>query len=198
MFGQQDNAFFGDSRNPVKCPESGAFTPPAHETRRAVSLELAASGRKLTGYAAVFGQEARVAGFTEVIRPGAFKGALAGRDVLALIDHNPSKLLARTKSGTLRLEEDSRGLRYEIDLPDTQEGRDILTLAERGDLGGMSFGFTVSKGGEHWNGQRRELRAVTLHEISVVHSWPAYEGTSVQARSKAPRLAAAARYLETV
>lgn len=167
------------------------------ERRRAAALAVA-PGRKLTGYAAVFGQESRIAGFTEVIRPGAFMGALSGRDVLCLIDHDPVRLLARTKSGTLRLEEDSKGLRFELDVPDTQEGRDILTLAERGDLGGMSFGFTVPKGGEQWQGQRRELRSVTLYEISVVHSWPAYEGTSVEPRAKAPWLAAALRYLETV
>jgi HK97 family phage prohead protease len=163
-----------------------------------VSFALAASGRKLTGYAATFGTEASLPGFTEVIRPGAFRASLAGRDVLALIDHNPSRLLARTKSGTLRLEEDAKGLRFELDVPDTQEGRDMLTLAERGDLGGMSFGFTVPPGGESWNGKKRELRSVTLHEISIVHSWPAYEGTSVQARAKAPKLAAALRFLETI
>jgi HK97 family phage prohead protease len=166
--------------------------------RRGAAAFAVAPGRKLTGYAAVFGQETRVAGFTEVIFPGAFTGALSGRDVLCLIDHDPGRLLARTKSGTLRLEEDAKGLRFELDVPDTQEGRDILTLAERGDLGGMSFGFTVAKGGEQWRGQRRELRAVTLHEISVVHSWPAYTGTSVEPRAKAPKLAAALRYLETV
>jgi HK97 family phage prohead protease len=167
------------------------------ERRRAAALAVA-PGHKLTGYAAVFGEETRVAGFTEVIRPGAFKNALAGRDVLCLIDHDPARLLARTKSGTLRLEEDTKGLRFELDIPDTSEGRDILTMAERGDLGGMSFGFTVEKGGETWQGKRRELRAVVLHEISVVHSWPAYEGTSVEPRAKTPRLIAALRYLETV
>ena len=167
------------------------------ERRRAAALAVA-PGRKLTGYAAVFGQESRIAGFTEVIRPGAFTGALSGRDVLCLIDPDPVRLLARTKSGTLRLEEDSKGLRFELEVPDTQEGRDILTLAERGDLGGMSFGFTVPKGGEQWQGQRRELRSVTLYEIAGVHAWPAYEGTSVEPRAKAPRRAAALRYLETV
>ena len=167
------------------------------ERRLAASLE-AAPGRKLIGYAAIFGQETRVAGFTEVVRRGAFQGSLAGRDILALVDHDPARLLARTKSGTLRLEEDPKGLKFELDVPDTNEGRDLLTLAERGDLGGMSFGFTVPKGGESWNGQRRELRAVVLHEISIVHSWPAYEGTSVEPRMKAPRLAAARRFLETI
>ena len=167
------------------------------ERRRAADLSVA-PGRKLTGYAAVFGQETRIANFTEVIKPGAFTDSLKGRDILALVDHDPARLLARTKSGTLRLEEDSKGLRFELDLPDTTEGRDLLALAERGDLGGMSFGFTVQKGGENWNGKKRELRAVTLHEISVVHAWPAYQGTTVEPRTKRPHLEAALLYLETI
>ena len=167
------------------------------ERRRAVDFSTA-PGRKLTGYAAVFGQETRVAGYTESIRRGAFAASIQDRDILALVDHDPARLIARTRSGTLRLEEDIKGLRFELDVPDTTEGRDILTLAERGDLGGMSFGFTVSKGGEHWNGQKRELRSVTLHEISVVHSWPAYGGTTVEPRMKTPRLDAAKRFLETI
>ena len=66
-------------------------------------------------------------------------------------------MLARTKSGTLRLSEDSRGLAFDLDIPDTQAGRDILALAERGDIGGASFGFVATD--EEWSGQRREVRA---------------------------------------
>lgn len=158
------------------------------------AAEVRAQGRKLTGYAATFGTEARIADFSETIRPGAFAASLAsGKDILALADHDPKAVLARTKSGTLRLQEDERGLAFTIDVPDTSAGRDILALAARGDLGGMSFAFTVPEGGEEWNGDKRELRAVTLHEVSVVQSWPAYEGTSVQARSRPATRTAADR-----
>jgi len=160
--------------------------------------EYRATGRKLTGYAATFGAEARITDFIEVIMPGAFKASLEGRDVLALVDHNTTRLLARTKSGTLRLHEDAHGLAFELDLPDTQPGRDVLALAERGDLGGMSFGFTVPKDGERWQGKKRELRAVTLHEISVVSAWPAYDNPVVQARANTPRLNLAIHFLETI
>jgi HK97 family phage prohead protease len=161
--------------------------------------EVRAKGRKLKGYAATFGTEARIGDFTEIIMPGAFKTTLADRDILALVDHDPSKVLGRTRSRSLRLAEDGNGLAFEIDLPDTSLGRDVLALAERGDLGGMSFGFTVGKDGERWQGRRRELRSVVLHEISVVSAWPAYSGTCVQARAKTPpRLSRAMRYLETV
>lgn len=165
--------------------------------RRAIT-ELRTTGRKLEGYAARFGVEARIATFTEVIRAGAFRNSLAGgRDILALVDHDRTKILARTRSGNLKLAEDSSGLQFELSVPDTQPGRDVLALAERGDLGGMSFAFTVPKDGERWTGDRRELLAVDLHEISVVSAWPAYEGTVVAARIRTPRLNLANRYLET-
>jgi HK97 family phage prohead protease len=157
------------------------------ETR--ASHDLSARGRKLTGYAAVFDQRASIGGeFTESIAPGAFRAALASNpDILALVDHDSGKVLARTKSGTLRLEEDAHGLRYEIDLPETTLGRDLIALAERGDLGGVSFGFTVPEGGDAWAGSHRTLSAVDLFEISIVQSFPAYSGTSVAARARQER-----------
>jgi HK97 family phage prohead protease len=151
--------------------------------RRSAQLELRSQGRKLEGYAALFNNEARIADFVETIRAGAFAGSL-DRDVLALVDHDPGRVLARTRSKTLRLAEDTRGLAFDLDVPATSHGNDVLALAERGDLGGMSFGFTVAKDGEAWTGNRRELRAVTLHEISVVSAWPAYQGTIVNARAR--------------
>jgi len=164
---------------------------------RRAAVEFRTKGRRLEGYAAVFGREARIGDFTETVQPGAFKDSLAG-DVLALVDHDTSRLLARTKSGTLRLAEDSRGLHFDLAVPETGLGRDVLTLAERGDLGGASFAFTVPRGGERWAGRSRELVRVNLQEISVVSAWPAYEGTSVAARARLPlRLALARRYMET-
>lgn len=168
--------------------------------RRAAVLEVRANGRRLEGYAALFGTEARIGRFSETIRAGAFAGSLKS-DVVALVDHDATRVLARTKSGTLRLSEDTRGLAFDLDVPDTTLGRDMLALAARGDLGGMSFGFTVPAGGDHWSGERRELRSVTLREVSVVQAWPAYEGTVVQARSLTgdrSRLRLAERFLETV
>lgn len=146
--------------------------------------EVRTSGRKLEGYAAIFNSEARMGGFVETIAPGAFRSALAG-DVLAMLDHDAGKVLGRTRSNTLRLSEDSKGLAFSLDLPDTQAGRDVLALAERGDLGGMSFGFMVPKGGDSWTGERRTLRTVDLKEISVVQAWPAYPDTELALRSRA-------------
>jgi HK97 family phage prohead protease len=150
--------------------------------RRALAVELRADGRRLVGYAAKFGTEAKLGRVRETIAPGAFAQSLAG-DVLALLDHDPGKVLGRTRSGTLRLAEDAAGLAFDLDLPDTQAGADVLALAMRGDLGGMSFGFTVPPGGDEWQGERRTLRRVELREISVVSAWPAYPDTSLALRA---------------
>ena len=154
-------------------------------------------GRKLAGYAAIFNVQARIGNFTETVKPGAFRASL-DKDILCLADHDKTRVLGRTKSGTLRLSEDARGLAFELDVPDTQSGRDILALAERGDLGGMSFGFTVPDEGQTWEGKHRTLSGVNLKEISVVSAWPAYEGTNVQARNKTPLLNKARYYMETL
>lgn len=144
--------------------------------------EVRTAGRRIEGYAATFGSQADLGGFREQIAPGAFRAALAG-DVLAMLDHDPGKVLGRTRSGTLRLSEDSKGLAFSLDLPDTQAGRDVQALAERGDLGGMSFGFMVPDGGETWEGRTRTLRAIDLREISIVQAWPAYPDTEVALRA---------------
>ena len=151
--------------------------------RRAGGTEVRTSGRRLVGYAATFGAEARMGRYTETIAPGAFAGSL-GRDILALRDHDPARVLGRTRSGTLRLEEDSRGLAFDLLLPETREGEDVLELARRGDLGGMSFGFHVPAGGDKWAGERRTLQRVELMEVSVVSSWPAYPDTTIALRSR--------------
>lgn len=158
-------------------------TPLSPVERRASALEVRTSGgRRLVGYAATFGAEARIGSVVETIAPGAFAGSLSG-DILALLDHDPAKVLGRTRSGTLKLQEDAKGLAFELDLPDTQWGADVLALATRGDLGGMSFGFNVQPGGESWKGERRTLQRVQLHEVSVVSAWPAYPDTSLALRA---------------
>lgn len=165
--------------------------------RRAADLEVRATGRTLEGYAAVFDARAKIADFEEIITRGAFSASLLKGDKLALVDHDTAKLLARTRNGSLKLAEDSRGLHFEIALPKTSLAEDIRALAEAGSLGGASFGFMVER--DRWSGNLRTLEAVDLREISIVNAWPAYPQTSVSARSAMqhdPDLARRIRILE--
>jgi len=149
--------------------------------RRAAELEIRAKGRRLEGYAAVFDQRAKIADFEELIARGAFADSLRDGDKLALVDHDASKLLGRTRNGSLKLAEDTRGLHFEIALPKTSLADDVLGLADAGSLGGASFGFMVTR--DKWAGTLRTLEAVDLREISIVNAWPAYPQTTVTARS---------------
>ena len=157
-------------------------------------------GRTLSGVAAPFGSETRIADFREVIAPGAFARTLAeNRDILALVDHAPGRVLGRTRSGSLSLTETDAGLEYRITLPDTTTGRDLRALAERGDLGGVSMGFVATR--DSWDGELRTLHEVELHEISIVQAHAAYPTTTVSLRSRQPgdrdRLGMLRYWLET-
>jgi HK97 family phage prohead protease len=157
--------------------------------RRAFTGELRAdtAGRRLTGYASVFGVDTRIGSFVEQVAPGCFRSSLdAGADVLCLVDHDPSALLGRTKSGTLTLGEDARGLAFSVQLPNTQLASDTLALVERNDCGGCSIGFRLLQ--DDWPApDRRVLRSVELVEVSIVRAFPAYPSTTVVARSWATR-----------
>lgn len=146
--------------------------------------ELIASDKKLVGYAIRWNSLSEVIWdeFVEQFAPGAFADSLtSGADCRALYEHDYTKLLGRTTSGTLVLTEDNTGLRFELTPPDTQLGRDVLTLVERGDISGMSFGFRALN--EEWNIASapyvRTVTAAELREITVT-SMPAYTQSSVE------------------
>ena len=135
----------------------------------------------LTGTAIRYGDIADIGDFTEEFRPGAFRN-LGDPDVLFVAEHDPTRLLGRAGAGTLRLTDQADALRYEVSLPDTSEGNDTETLAERNDYAGVSIGFQIEPGGETWsrrNGRRhRTITAARLDHISPV-SRPAYD-TSIE------------------
>jgi HK97 family phage prohead protease len=164
------------------------------ETRSGLPVEIRAKDNgtvTVEGYAALYDSETVIAGlFREVIRPGAFRNALArGDDVTLNINHNDNFLLARTKSGTLHLEEDEKGLkiRSELDPTDPDVAR-LVPKMKRGDLSEMSFAFSIPDGGQAWSEGAdgmdvREIRDVMLHDVSIVPT-PAYGGTSIALRSR--------------
>ncbi|PCE05007.1 HK97 family phage prohead protease [Enterococcus hirae] len=142
--------------------------------------------RTISGYAAVFNSPTRLwEDLDEVIAPGAFSRAISSSDVRCLFNHDWSNVLGRTKSGTLRLSEDERGLKFEVDLPDTTVARDLIKSMERGDINQCSFGFIPTE--ETWDYNStpmlRTIHEVELYEVSIV-PLPAYEDTEAALRSK--------------
>lgn len=161
----------------------------------AVELRASSDGPGvLVGYAAVFNKRSQnLGGFVEEIDPKAFNKSLADKvPVVARFNHKDDFLLGTTEAETLRLEVDKVGLRYEVDLPDTQAGRDVATLGKRGDLRYSSFAFRTAPGGDEWGTTEqdyplRRLMAVQLIDVAPVVS-PAYRDTTAGLRSLAERL----------
>lgn len=174
--------------------------------RRAVETELRLTGgespgvRMLSGYAALYGSLSVELGsgsrrFREEIAPGAFRAALAaGANTFAYFNHGVTAggmgtalPLGSTRDGSLRLSEDARGLAFELDLPDTSDGRDLAVMVERGTVRGVSFAFPTKGTRDTWRqGEAGLLR--TIHEIpqvldvSPTHQ-PAYPDTALALRS---------------
>ena len=138
---------------------------------------------KIVGYAAVFNTWTDIGGwFRESIRPGAFAKTIKESDVRALMNHDENYVLGRNKAGTLRLNEDSKGLSVEIDPVPATWALDLLVSMKRGDVTQMSFGFQVNKQEMDYEKDERVLTDVTLFDVSVV-TFPAYPTTSAQVRS---------------
>lgn len=142
-------------------------------------------GITVEGYAAVFDQEADIGGmFREKIERGAFKDAIGRDDVVFLINHDGLPL-ARTRSGTLTLEEDKHGLKIRsvLDPSDPDVAR-IAGKMKRGDLDKMSFAFWPDT--QEWDDSGdipvRTIKQASLHDVSIVTT-PAYDGTEIGLRS---------------
>lgn len=182
----------------------------SHLERRAAVTEFEVRARKdgagvvVEGHAAVFNRLSQnLGGFVERIDPAAFDRTLGDNpDVRALINHDPSMLLGRTRSGTLRLSKDGEGLHYEIDMPDRQDARDLLVSMDRGDISHSSFAFRVMPGGDEWGLTEddfplRTLTALSIHngDVSPV-TYPAYEDTDSGVADRAYRSLADGRSLD--
>ena len=135
----------------------------------------------ITGYSAVFNSVSEdLGGFTEIMAEGAFTRVLADKpDVRGLVNHDSNMMIGRTSSGTMRLTQDSKGLRYEIDVADTQAGRDIMTSIKRGDTTGSSFAFRVEN--DEFNTVDGVMQR-TVTEVSALYdsgpvTFPAYPAT---------------------
>ncbi|MEO5915334.1 MAG: HK97 family phage prohead protease [Luteolibacter sp.] len=170
---------------------------PANERRFLPAAAPEATGRTVSGTALLFETRSENLGtrdrpWFEVIARDALP-PLVTQDVRALANHDSGMVLARSKrgTGTLKLETDTEGLRYSFQAPETTAGNDLLESIKRGDIDQSSFQFTVAPGGDKWEKlpDGAVLRTITkieaIFDVSPV-AFPAYSGTTVQARSTGP------------
>lgn len=144
-------------------------------------------GPIIHGYASVFNRDSQdLGGFIERIHPEAFNSALEkGVDVRALVNHDPNHVMGRTKSGTLELHVDDRGLAMQIAPPDTPVMNHFVRSIERGDMDGSSFSFTTHR--DDWD-YKTDPPTRTVHEVRDLFdvgpvTYPAYLDSSAAKRS---------------
>ena len=141
----------------------------------------------IDGYFSVFNSPYQIMdGVVEEIAPGAFADTLSD-DIRALINHDTSLVLGRTKPGTLTLREDNRGLWGSVRInPEDQDAVNLYRRVQRGDVDQCSFGFFIEAETREVledGTVRYTINKVRLLEVSVV-TFPAYEETSVSARGR--------------
>lgn len=142
----------------------------------------------IEGYFSVFNSEYPLwEGSSEIVKPGAFTNSVSG-DVRALINHDSSLVLGRTKAGTLTLRQDERGLWGSIRINrDDVDAMNLYARVQRGDVDQCSFGFDIKRetfvdlGGGKCRWEIEEVDP--LYEVSVC-TFPAYTETSVSARKQ--------------
>ena len=153
------------------------------------SFEVRASGedgKSVIGYAATFDQETVMyeydgIQYKEIIDRNAFNGAQI-QDVVMNYNHS-GKPVARTKNKTLELHIDDVGLRITADLSGTEEGRRLYEEIKGGYIDKMSFAFTVNTDEYNRDTHTRRITGIKrLYDVAAV-DMPAYDTTSIQARS---------------
>lgn len=162
-----------------------------YQVRNFRSLDLNANNEAaekiISGYFIVFNSETELyEGCFEEIAPESFDNVDLS-DVRALIDHDTSKVLGRTKSGTLTLSVDAKGVYGEIKVNENDtEAMNLYSRVQRGDVDQCSFGFNILDEAMETRDDgsyKFTIKAIELFEVSVV-TFPAYADTAVEARSK--------------
>jgi HK97 family phage prohead protease len=145
-------------------------------------------GSKIVGYPIRFNVWSEdLGGFRERIRPDAVKNALLRSDIRMLYDHSTNHIpLGRTPK-TLNFAPDTKGVKIENELPDTQLAHDLKVSINRGDIDGMSFGMIVAENGDEWR-EKDGIVSRTITEIEELFDfsvvvYPAYTATKVAVRA---------------
>lgn len=158
-----------------------------------IRAEETDAGNIITGRPVVYSSRTDLGWFDEIIEPGALNNTDL-TDVRFLVNHNTSKIpLARSRrnngNSTMQLTVDNSGLgiRVTLDTENNNEARALYSAVQRGDISGMSFMFSIRD--EEWENLDsdhpiRHIKDIsTIVEVSAV-TFPAYESTTIDARSK--------------
>lgn len=133
------------------------------------------------GYAFLYGAVADLGGFTEEIARGAADSVM-NDDVRGLLNHDRNFVLGRTRSGTMELTSDAKGLKYRIKYnPNDPDHVRTMEKVKRGDISQSSFAWrSVEDKWETRAGKdhRTLVKFNGLVDVSPV-TYPAYQDTTI-------------------
>lgn len=141
----------------------------------------------ISGYINKFNCRSQYMGFYEEVSEGAFDKTLAdGHNIFAMYNHNNNLILGSTRGGSLRLNTDKVGLRFELKINDNiSYARDLYELVRSGDVDGCSFGFYVRD--DSWSLTEEGIDLRTIKEVELIECtitpFPAYLDSEASCRS---------------
>lgn len=163
-------------------------------------LQVSEEGRSYSGYGVVFNSDSvpmviwdEKRGIVEVVEqitPDSLREANTD-DVISAFNHDFNKIMGRTSAGTLELSQDSKGIFYKFEVPNTSYGNDLIESTKRGDIKGSSFVFSMDWEAGYSIEEREDGKLLAIpnkinrmYEIGPV-VMPAYPETTAQSRSSA-------------
>ena len=163
-------------------------------------------GNFIEGRAIVFDSPTDIGPFEEIISKDALNETDL-KDVRFLVNHNTDMIpLARSRNNNTNstmqmvVTEEGMDIRADLDTENNADARALYSATQRGDLSGMSFMMTVQGEEWDWSNEEHPTRTITkigkVFEVSAV-TFPAYEATSLEARSDAEALESAKAALES-
>ena len=159
-----------------------------------VRAEETEAGNIITGRPIVYNSRTDLGWFDEIIESGALNNTDL-TDVRFLVNHDTSKIpLARSRRNNgnstmqLTVDNDGMGIRVTLDTENNTEARSLYSAVQRGDISGMSFMFGIRD--EEWDDLDSDHPTRHVKDISTVvevsaATFPAYDATEINARSKA-------------
>ena len=148
-------------------------------------------GRHISGKAISFDTQSNDIGFIEILHRGCISQELIdSSNIVFLYNHDYNQVIARANKGkgTLNIDLRDDGVYFDLDVPNTTMGNDLLENIRLGNITQCSFGFRYANEEGAYKDEkiddvwyRNVYKIGELFDLSAV-TYPAYDDTYVNAR----------------
>lgn len=148
-------------------------------------------GRRISGKAISFDTQSNDIGFIEILHRGCISQELIdSSNIVFLYNHDYNQVIARANKGkgTLNIDLRNDGVYFDLEVPNTTMGNDLLENIRLGNITQCSFGFNYANEEGAYKDEkidgvwyRNVYKIGELFDLSAV-TYPAYDDTYVNAR----------------